>query len=167
MPYTEIIQLITAFLGSVVFSMLFNVNRHHLLAAGIGGFLGWAVYLGVGAVTANEFFKTLVAASFIALLAEVLARLMKAPTTVFLTAAAIPLFPGASLYRTMRCIVMSDMEGFVARGLATLSGAAGIACGILVTMTLWYLVSRIHRVLFPHKGEPAVTYCTDSTTSEK
>ncbi|MBO5110352.1 MAG: threonine/serine exporter family protein [Clostridia bacterium] len=159
-----VVQLICAFLGSVVFSMVFNVNRRHLLSAGIGGFLGWAVYLGMGILTGSEFFKTLIAASFIALFAEVMARVKKAPTTVFLTAAAIPLFPGASLYRTMRCAVESDMEGFVQRGLSTLSGAAGIACGILCTMTVWYLTDRIFRRL---SAKPAPTYCTDSTNSGK
>lgn len=149
MPYPEIIQLICAFLGSVLLSMVFNVNKNHLLAAGVGGFLGWAVYLGVGLLTPSEFFKTLIAASVIALFAEIMARVKRAPTTVFLTAAAIPLFPGASLYRTMRCILASDMDGFVQLGTDTLAGAAGIACGILCTMTAWYLTGRLRRVIFP------------------
>ena len=54
-----VVQLICAFLGSVVFSMVFNVNRRHLLSAGIGGFLGWAVYLGMGILTGSEFFGCL------------------------------------------------------------------------------------------------------------
>lgn len=163
----EWIQLAAAFAGSVVFSLLFNVRRSHLLVAGLGGFLGWAVYLAMSRATDSEFFRTLVAASVIGLFAELLARLMKAPTTVFLTAAAIPLFPGASLYRTMRCVILSDLAGFVERGTATLAGAAGIACGILCTMTVWYLSGRIRRELFPRKGDTAPAYCTDSTNSGK
>ena len=167
MQATEWIQLAMAFAGSVAFSLLFNVRKNHLLAAGIGGLLGWAVYLAMSRVTAGEFFRTLVASSVIALLAELLARLLKAPTTVFLTAAAIPLFPGASLYRTMRCMILSDLDGFIARGMATIAGAAGIACGILCTMTVWYLTGRIRRELFPRRGDTAPDYCTDSTNSGK
>ena len=166
MPYTEIIQLICAFLGSVAFSILFNVNRQHLLVAGLGGFSGWSIYLAMSLMTGSEFFRTLAAASAIALFAEIMARVKKAPTTVFLTVAAIPLFPGASLYRTMRCLMSSDMEGFVSRGLSTVAAAAGIACGILLTMTAWYLMSRIRRSIHPRQNETP-TYCSDSTNTDK
>ena len=164
--YTELIQLACALFGSVAFSVLFNVKRTHLFIAALGGVFGWAIYLSMGFLASGEFFRSMVAASAIALFAEVMARVKKAPTTVFLTVAAIPLFPGASLYRTMRCIMSSDLEGFIARGLATAGGAAGIACGILFTMTAWYLVDRIRRTLFPKK-DAAPTYCTDSTNANK
>lgn len=143
---TYLIQLITAFLGTIVISVVFNMRRRHLIPAGLGGFIGWAIYLLMSLATPSEFLRTLIAASVIALYAEILARVEKAPTTIFLVSAAIPLFPGASLYRTMSCAVASDTEGFVSRGLATLESAAGIACGILCTMTLWYMASRIRRL---------------------
>lgn len=142
-----IIQLATAFVGSIAFSVVFNVRKNHLLPAGIGGFIGWAIYLLMGIATPSEFLRILMAASVIALYAEILARLEKAPTTVFLVSAAIPLFPGASLYRTMSSAVVSDLDGFVSQGLATLESAAGIACGILCTMTLWYMAGRFVHLL--------------------
>lgn len=39
------LQIITAFLGSLGFSVLFNIRRTKLLIAGLGGMLSWSVYL--------------------------------------------------------------------------------------------------------------------------
>ena len=53
MTYT--VQMVTAFLGSMGFSILFNIRRTKLLIAGFGGALSWGVYLLFGAVLDDGF----------------------------------------------------------------------------------------------------------------
>ena len=46
MDYTEIVmQLVTAFLGSLGFALLFHVRREKLLLASLGGLLSWGYIL--------------------------------------------------------------------------------------------------------------------------
>ena len=42
---TDIIQLITAFFGSLFFCAAFHVENKHILPASIGGLLSWAALL--------------------------------------------------------------------------------------------------------------------------
>ena len=49
-----VIQLITAFTGSVGFSLLFNVRRGKLTLAGLGGVIAWGVYLLSGLLISND-----------------------------------------------------------------------------------------------------------------
>ena len=59
----EIIQLITSFLGSLGFAIIFNLQKKHLLVASIGGALCWASYLLTGSFASGVFIPTLVASA--------------------------------------------------------------------------------------------------------
>ena len=49
MSTMEIItQIVTAFLGSLGFSVLFNLRRTKLLIAALGGMLSWGLFLLLG-----------------------------------------------------------------------------------------------------------------------
>ena len=52
---TALIQLLTAFVSSLGFSMLFGLRRRFLPYAALGGLLCWGVYLGMSAWTGKEF----------------------------------------------------------------------------------------------------------------
>ena len=49
-----IMQLVTAFIGSWGFAMLFHVRREKLLLASLGGLLAWGVYLLAGFLSGEE-----------------------------------------------------------------------------------------------------------------
>ena len=103
-----LIQLITAFLGSLGFSVILKVKGKQILYAGIGGLLSWGVYLFVFARVGGYFPANFAAALFVAVYAEIMARVNRAPATIFLTAAAIPLMPGRNLYNTMYGIISGE-----------------------------------------------------------
>lgn len=136
------IQLITAFLGSLGFAMLFNVRGRRLLPASFGGFLAWSVYLLAMRLWPSEPLCYLIASAALTVWAEILARLLKAPATLFIVTAAIPLIPGGSLYHTMEYAILGDAGSFLRQGVATLLLAASIAAGILITMAVLHLVTQ-------------------------
>ena len=78
-----LIQLLTAFIGALGFSLVFNVRRELLLSASLGGLLVWGVFLLCGHFFEGVFLPSLVAAAFASLYSEILARVKKAPATVF------------------------------------------------------------------------------------
>ena len=49
-----VIQLVTAFAGSLGFALLFHVRREKLLLASLGGLLAWGVYLLMGLATEDR-----------------------------------------------------------------------------------------------------------------
>lgn len=101
----EIIQLIAAGLGSLGFAILFNIRGEKLFFASLGGFFAWAVYLIAAHYTDNPYICGFMASVMLTLYAECMARIHKTPVTVFLVSAAIPLIPGAALYRSMNCLM--------------------------------------------------------------
>ena len=108
----EFIQLMAALLGSLGFAALFNIRGKKLIFATIGGFLSWATYLAAACITANPYFCGFISTVLTTLYAEVMARMVKTPVTVFLVSATIPLIPGAALYRAMNCLMHRNYAGF-------------------------------------------------------
>ena len=141
-----IVQLATAFTGSIGFALLFNVPAQRLVAAGFGGLLGWAVYLLLGIWYPGDVLRFFAASVSFTLYAECLARLKKTPSTVFLVPAAIPLVPGASLYRSMRFTVDGAWMDFINQIIYTLFLASAIAGGIVCGMTLVHVAEKLLRL---------------------
>ncbi len=131
-----IIQILTGFIGSLGFGVLFNVRGKRLLMASIGGFISWTLFLVLNTFIKNEPINYFFVALIMSLYSEVMARRLKSPTTCFITISLIPLIPGGSLYYTMAYAFQSDMENFLSKGVSTLSLAAALALGIIVSTTV-------------------------------
>ena len=138
-------QLVTAFLGSLGFALLFHVKRERLLLASLGGLLAWGVYLLMGQVTDQDVVRYFVASVVLTVYAEVLARMVKCPATLFIVTAAIPLIPGGSLYRTMEFFMENDLEAFSQQALTTVLLAVALAVGMLFPTSIFQLLRRARR----------------------
>lgn len=138
-----VLQLAAAFSGSMGFALLFQVRRGKLLLASLGGLLAWAVYLALGPVMPQDVPRFFVASVVLTIYAEILARVVKCPATLFLVTAAIPLIPGGSLYNTMRYFVQGDFAASSSQGLNTILLALAIAAGMIVPMSMFQLVCRV------------------------
>ena len=127
-----IIQTAAAFIGSIGFAIFFKMKGKQIALAGIGGAVTWLVYLLMQHFIDGYFVPYLVASIFVGIYAEIMARVNKAPATIFLTAAAVPLIPGGSLYYTMLGLVEQDEELFAQSGIAALTIALAISLGFVV-----------------------------------
>ena len=74
---------------------------------------------------------------------EVLARVQKAPVTVYLLTALLPLVPGGGIYYTMERCLKGDTQGFLETGLHTLGLAGALALGVLLVSSSVRLVHFI------------------------
>ena len=140
-----ILQLTTAFVGSLGFAMLFHVKKERLLLASLGGLLAWGVYLLVGQMSDQEVVRYFVASVVLTVYAETLARLVKCPATLFIVTASIPLSPGGSLYRTMQYFMLNDLEAFSLQALTTVLLAVAIAAGMLLPTAIFQLGRRVRQ----------------------
>jgi uncharacterized membrane protein YjjP (DUF1212 family) len=131
-------DFITAFIASLAFAIIFRVNKKHLIWAGIGSIVTFAIYY---ALDDNLFVAAIVSAIFTALYSEISARTHKAPSLVFLITGVIPTVPGRYLYTTMRCLVEQDWPLALSYFLDTMKIAIGIAAGVVGVSICWSLMS--------------------------
>lgn len=142
--HTAIIQLITAFLGTLGFALIFNVGRKFILPATLCGFFACGIYLLCYWVFLwDNLVSNIVAACFCQLYAELFARIMKSPTTVFYIPGIIPLIPGGALYNTMYSVVQKDFEMAKYYGIVTLQTALGVAIGLSLISALMHILMSI------------------------
>lgn len=126
------VQTLMGVLGSVGFALLFGVHDRKLGWIALGSALGWAVYLVCRAAGQSPAAGLLVASLGIALLSEVLARLIKTPVPLLLVPMLIPEIPGGDLYYTMYRLLAGDTAGFGGSAKLVLSEAGAIALGIIL-----------------------------------
>lgn len=140
---TMLLQLFTAFLGSFGFSLVFHVRPRWLPLAGLGGLLGWGIYLLCSVWWEGVFLPSFVGSAFAALYGEVLARVLKAPAPTFFIPAVIPLIPGSSLYYMMSYAVRREWAIAQIYSSQTLQAALAIAAGISLVWALWVMETKI------------------------
>ncbi len=137
-----IIQLAVAFFGSIGFALMLKIKGKQVFYAGIGALITWAIYLFAFTETGRNFESNLLASIFVAIYAEIMARVNKAPATIFLTAAAVPLIPGGRLYYTMYGLVSEDQQMFVENGTAAIVTALAISLGFVAVAVMNKYLNR-------------------------
>ena len=141
---TVFLQLTTATLGSLGFSLIFNVRGKQLFYTTLGGFLSWAVYLLLQPTGLEDVARYFISSVVITIYAEICARRRRTPATVFLVSAAIPLIPGSNLYATMVYAVHLNGPQFIQQGLHTLLLAGSISAGIILVSTVMHALTAYH-----------------------
>ena len=79
-----------------------------------------------------------------AFLSHILARIKKAPVTVFLIAGILPTVPGAGIYRTVYYLIQGDQALSTHYLISTLHTAGAIALAIFITDSVVNLVHLYH-----------------------
>jgi uncharacterized membrane protein YjjB (DUF3815 family) len=131
------LQLIAGIVGSLGFSLLFNVRGgNRLFWCSIGGGVGWGAVLLVQFAGGTEMAGYLAGSLALTIYSEIMARIQHCPSTVFIATASIPLIPGGSLYNTMRFAMDKAWGMFAFQGLRTLGYAILISAGILMVHTV-------------------------------
>lgn len=133
---TILAQLITSFISSAGFGILFNAPKKVLLQCGFNGMAGWIVYYllvenGVDAVPA-----TIVGAILVAMISRGFSKLYKTPIIIFNVSGIIPLVPGGMAYNAMRSFVQNDYLNAVQYSAKVMLLAGGIAMGLMFSEVL-------------------------------
>ena len=150
-PY---LQILMGTLGTLGFNISFNIRGKKLLFATLGGTVSWAVFLALAPWIPGEAMRYFLATAAITVYGEILARIMKTPTTTFLVPSIIPLIPGSALYYTMNYALNKQWTQFAQQAFYTLQLALSLAVGIIAVTTtvrlLTALVNRIRSREHPH-----------------
>lgn len=131
-PNNFALQLLSSTLGCIGFAVWYNIKEKQIVWAGIGACLTWVVYAAVDYLGGGLFMANMIASMFVAASAVVLARINRAPSTIFLTASSFPLIPGAKLYYMMYGFVIQDYELVRTSSYQLIAVCLAIAAGFLV-----------------------------------
>ncbi len=136
--------VLAAIVASAGFAITFQTSFKRLGWALLCTVATFCVYLLLKNFIVDEFIPNLVATVLAAVVAELLARFTKAPSTVYIIPALIVLVPGGALYYTLSYLMQGDMAQFAVWGNKTVQIFLGIAVGLS-------LVSAIFQLIYPIK----------------
>ncbi|MBR7181658.1 MAG: threonine/serine exporter family protein [Clostridia bacterium] len=142
MSWDSLIYIVSAAIASLCFGMLFNIRGIKLIAVAVGGGLGWTLFLLLGHLISNQAINYFIVAVVVSLFAEVMARVLKAPASIFVAPSLIPLVPGAALYYAMRYAFGGDSSLFLQQALDALQYAAALAIGVIASAVMMKLVVK-------------------------
>lgn len=140
---SPVLQILMGWAGSFGFSVLFNVRGLKLILASFGGAISWTLYLLVEPFFSNEMFRYFLSAAFVAVYAEIFARVLKTPATTFLIPSIIPHIPGGALYHTMRYALNREWSACLSQAVYTLSLALGLALGIIAVLSVFGVINVV------------------------
>lgn len=143
MTWTEILQVFVAAVGSCGYAVLFNIRGKRLISVAVGGGLCWLLFLLLHRVIEGEAICFFMVATLVSLYDEIMARVLKSPTTVFLVPSLVPLIPGASLYYTMVGAISKNQTEFFSRAVNTVELACALAIGIIVSTVIVRIINRL------------------------
>ena len=123
-----ILQFFAAFIGAAGFGFLFHLQFKHIFPAALGGVLTWVIYVIANIWGFDVFISSLFASAFAAIYSEVIAKIRKAPTTLFLIISVVVLIPGGSLYYTMSYAVQRQWQYAAMYGSKTVQCTLELIC---------------------------------------
>lgn len=126
---------VCAFIGTICFSLLFNVPKKYYLYCGVVGALGWMCYCLVDPYATAEF-ATFLATLVVVLSSRICAVWRKCPITIFLVSGIFPLVPGASVYNTAYHFITNDLAEATTWGISALKVAFAIVLGIVFIVSI-------------------------------
>ena len=139
-----ILELISAAVGTVAFSLLFGVPRKFYPYCGGIGAAGWLMYklmlekVGLS-IAVSVFLATIV----IVLLSRYAAVFEKCPATIFLITGIFPVVPGAQIYWATYYLVTDQLHAAFDSGFLALKIMISIVLGIVVVFEIPYKFFRI------------------------
>ena len=136
-----LMQIISAFFGTLGFGFLFNIRGKKLWWAAAGGMLAWTIFLVLGLVIKNEAGRYLIVSVCTTACAEIMARRLKTPASTFSIIVLIPLVPGRALYNTTAHALAGSRALFVESAMYTLDLSMALSVGIVMVTAIAKYIS--------------------------
>lgn len=136
-------HLITSFIASAGFGVLFNAPKKSLLKCGFVGMVGWFVYIWLVTRYYDAVISSLIAAFTIAVISQVFAKIYKMPIIIFSVAGIIPLVPGGLAYDAMRNFVENDYNTAIQLAAKAFMISGAIAVGLVISEVLNQIIRKV------------------------
>ena len=133
-------KIVAVFLVSASIGILYRIPRTLVVYASLVGVAAWLIMYYTMIAGATVVLADFLASIAVGIMAEILARSLKKPATIFIIPGFIPLVPGSDAYTTMLYMVKGQYVSGVSMGMQTMLTASAIAFGIFVSSAMFKLV---------------------------
>ena len=140
-----IVQVVGAFIAVFTIAVVQNVPKKFLFWGGAVSAVCWFVYLLCDQRGFSVAMSTLISTLVVALISHILARVFKAPVTVFLIPGFLPLVPGVNTYRIVYYLIKEDSANASYYGYLTAQIAGMIAIGIFIMDAIFRTIGNSAR----------------------
>ena len=113
-------------------AVIFDVPPKKMLWAMIGSVISCVIMLIGDKYGLDPLITNMLATALPCVYCEIMARVLKTPTTVFMIPSLLPLVPGSRLYYTMFYLFSGEQQLFMDNMLAAVKICTGIALAIIV-----------------------------------
>lgn len=147
------INVLWAAFGTLGFCILFHVPVRSFIPAVMTGAFAWITYEVAHSNGLSETVSIFFGACTVAILAEVLARILKEAATIFIIPGILPLVPGAGIYYTLFYFIQKDQAAVLSYGTQTLMSAGAIAVALMTISIIFrtYFVIKASIKTLPEK----------------
>ena len=141
-----IVSAIGALGGTAGFCYLLHSPNRTILPASVTGMIGFVIYVllyrYVGHGTMLSYFA---ATMVVTVICEILARVMRLPSTIFLLTSLVPLVPGYNFYSAMLALVEDNGARAASEAFTAVQIVAAIAVGAAVTSVCFRTLAQYKR----------------------
>lgn len=141
-----LVQILMGMAETAAFSLLFHVKAKRILPISLAAGFCWAVYLLLLGQLENVGVSLLVTTAVMCSIAEIFARVFKAPVISFLMPMLVPTVPGSDLYLTTSYLVSGNSDAWIHQLNILLTKAGAIACGIILVACVVHLPREIGKM---------------------
>ncbi len=138
-------QLLTSFIATGAFGVIFNVPRDSFIKCGLIGMGGWYIYYTLVDNNHDAVMATLAAAFMVGVVSHVFARVYKTPVIIFSVAGIIPLVPGGLAYDAMRNFVENDYNLAINLAAKAFLLSGSIAFGLVFSEVLNQVFRKVFK----------------------
>ncbi|PKK39150.1 hypothetical protein ABB02_01382 [Clostridiaceae bacterium JG1575] len=146
MPKTIFLSVLFAFLGTLSFAILLNIERRKALFASLGGGISWLIYECVLLALHSPAVAIFLASLGAGLYSEIMARRMKTAATIFYIPGFIPLVPGSNIYYSVLAAVRGEQSEAITQFLNTIIFSAAITLGLIIASALMSIYWNVRRI---------------------
>jgi uncharacterized membrane protein YjjB (DUF3815 family) len=136
-------QLLTSFIATGAFGILFNAPKQTLIKCGLIGTGGWIIYYYLDHNNHNAVLATVAASIFVGVVSHVLAKVFKTPVIIYSVAGIIPLVPGGLAYDAMRNFVENDYNAALNLAAKAFMLSGSIAFGLVFSEVINQVVRKL------------------------
>ncbi len=147
-----ILLILVSFGASFFFAVVFRVDPHDLVLAGLGGVISRVALILLTPHIEHRMLYMVPAALAAALYAEFLATKRRDPSTYFLYPSIIPLIPGDLFYYFIRGLITGEEQTIVNNGVECILALAGMSVGFVLSSIIAHYVRRFR---FRRQKRPA------------
>jgi uncharacterized membrane protein YjjB (DUF3815 family) len=137
-----VLKIVAVLLISLSVGILYRIPRKLLVYVSVVGIVAWLIMYNTMRLGGTEILADFLASIVVGAMAEILARILKKPATIFIIPGFIPLVPGGDAYITMLHMVEGHYVDGVTKGMQTILTAGAIAFGIFVSSTIFRLLKN-------------------------